>query len=193
MSLLHASYRRGGSDQVKVPVVLPLVQVRINDVGLLDVTIDQTGYDTDPSSTREDLHREDLHRVLDQITNDLACPVKVEIHEPDGSVFTDIITPTPRPTAVPESQSPSVARTYVATVPGEVAGDGFLPYEEVVVAVIVAHQRAEADGTARLRLPPALLAGRPGSVVLFGRSSGAVALSDSALSVAAARATGGVG
>lgn len=175
MSLQQAStpYRRGSSDPLRVPAVLPLVLVRINDGGLLDVTIDNIGYDTDPASTRED-----LRRVLDEITRDLASPVKVEIHEPDGSVFTDIITPSPPRPADHESQTPSVAETRVTTVPGEVAGGGFIPNEEVAIAVIVAHQTAEADGTSRLRLPPALLAGRPGSVVLFGRSSGAVVLSE---------------
>lgn len=169
-----------------VPAVLPLVQVRISDGGLLDVTIDQSSYATDPSSTRED-----LHRVLDQITRELASPVKLEIHEPDGSVFTDIITPNPRPAVHAESQTPPTGRANVSTILGEVAGDGFLPHEEVATAVVVAQQTAQADGTTRLRLPPALLAGRPGSVVLFGRTSGALAVS-SASSEAVATG-GGVG
>lgn len=176
MSLLHAStpYRRGNSDLLRVPAVLPLVQVQIDDDGLLDITIDNIGYDTDTASTRED-----LRRVLDEITRELALPVRLEIHEPDGSVFTDIITPSPRSTVHHEPQAPPVVQTSVSTSPGEVTGGGFLPHEEVAIAVIVAHQTAQSDGTARLRLPPALLASRSGTVVLFGRSSGAIALSDS--------------
>jgi hypothetical protein len=64
--------------------------------------------------------------------------------------------------------------------PGEVGGAGFLPDEPVAVAVVVAHQVAGADGTARLRLPPALLADRPGVVFLLGRTSGTVAMNAAA-------------
>ena len=45
------------------------------------------------------------------------------------------------------------------------------------MAVVVAHQVASTDGTARLRLPPALLEAHPGLVVLMGKRSGAVAVS----------------
>ena len=58
-------------------------------------------------------------------------------------------------------------------------GDGrrVLPAEDVAVAVVVAHHRADTNGVARLRLPSALLAQRPGLVVLLGQTSGTVAVS----------------
>jgi len=47
----------------------------------------------------------------------------------------------------------------------------------IAICVVVARQVADQDGTAQLRLPPALLAAHP-DVVLIGRTSGgAVALS----------------
>lgn len=173
MSLLHAPapYQRDQAAHLRVPVVLPLVVVRVNKDGLLDITVDREPYDTDGPRTRDE-----LHRLLDTISGDLASPVKVEIHELDESVFTDFITLEPERPVQPRKP----VRTRVSTSTGEVSGDGFLPDEEVAVAVVVAHQVANADGIARLRLPPALLAGRPGVVVLIGQSSGTIAVSGGA-------------
>lgn len=173
MSLLHASapYRRDQPAQMRVPVVLPLVQVTIDNNGRPDVVLDRGPYDADGVLTRND-----LRRVLDKITSELSSPVWVEVHEPDGSVFTDIVTPAPEH----ENQPQRVARSSLASAPNEVAGDGFVPDEEVAVAVVVAHQVASADGTARLRLPAALLANRPGVVVLLGRTSGTIAVTGGA-------------
>ena len=170
MSLLHAPApdRRDQAAKLRVPVVLPLVVVRVNKDGLLDIAVDREPYDTDGPLTRAD-----LHRLLNTIADNLASPLKVEIHELDEPVFTDFITPEPEPAAQP----PKPVQSSVSASTGEVSGDGFLPDEEVAVAVVVAHQVANADGIARLRLPPALLAGRPGIVVLVGQSSGTIAVS----------------
>lgn len=172
MSLLHAPapYRRDQSARLRVPVVLPLVVVRVSKDGLLDITVDREHYDTDGPLTRDE-----LRRLLTTIAADLASPLKVEIHELDEPVFTDFITLEPKPAVQP----PKPVRSSVSTSTGEVSGDGFLPDEQVDVAVVVAHQVANADGIARLRLPPALLAGRPGVVVLVGQSSGTIAVSGS--------------
>ncbi len=147
--------------------MLPLVVVRVDKDGLLDVSVDREAYDTAGPLTRDE-----LHSLLDTIADNLASPLKVEIHELDESVFTDFITLEPKRAA----QQPKPVRSSVSSSTGEVSGDGFLPDEEVAVAVVVAHQVANADGIARLRLPPALLAGRPGVVVLVGLSSGTIAI-----------------
>jgi hypothetical protein len=171
MSMLHtaAPYRRDDRASLRVPVVMPLVEVTVDEDGCLDVTLDHEPYSADGA-----LHREDLQRVLDDIAADLGTPLRAEVHEAIGTSFTDIITPsraTPRPV--------ERVRTAMSKV-GEVAGDGFLPNEDVAVAVVVAHQVASDDGTARLRLPPALLAAHPGLVVLMGRTSGTVMVSEGA-------------
>ena len=173
MSLLHAPapYRRDQVAHLRVPVVLPLVVVRVNEDGVLDITVDREPYDTDVPLTRDE-----LHRLLNTIAGNLASPLKVEIHELNEPVFTDFITLEREPAAQPAKP----VRSSVTASPGEVAGDGFLPEEEVAVAVVIAHQFASPDGIARLRLPPALLAGRPGVVVLLGRSSGTIAVSGGA-------------
>ena len=148
---------------------MPLVEVTINDAGKLDVRLDREPYSVDGA-----LQREDLSRVLSEIAIDLGTPARVEIHEPDGSTFTDIVTPSP-PTPAPVADPKNTALFSAFGI----AGEGFAPGEEVAVAVIVARQVANENGTAQLRLPPALLADRPG-VVLVGRTSGTIALGDGA-------------
>lgn len=141
-----------------VPVVLPLVEVDVDDTGMINVRLDR-----EPYRSSEALYREDLSSALDAITIDLGTPARVEIREPDGSRFTDIVTP---PQAVPESRS-----EVTPEFRPELFGGGFIPGEKIAVAVVVAHQLAAADGTAQFRLPAAMMADRPG-VVLLGRSSG---------------------
>jgi hypothetical protein len=52
---------------------------------------------------------------------------------------------------------------------------GFRPGEEVAIAYVVARRTADEDGTAALRLPPALLATRRDGLVLLGLSSRVIA------------------
>ncbi|CUR54288.1 hypothetical protein [Nocardioides sp.] len=172
MSLLHTTtpYRRDQLSPLRVPVTLPLVEVHVDTDGVLSILINREPYVTD-----RPLMRDDLRQALTRIADDLQSPVKVEIHEQGETVFTDIVIPGVQPdeAPLPNPEFPTILS------PGEVAGDGFLPDEDVAVAVVVAHQVASPDGTARLRLPTALLAGRPGIVVLLGRTSGAIAVSGS--------------
>ncbi|GAB2761702.1 hypothetical protein GCM10027020_12480 [Nocardioides salsibiostraticola] len=171
MSLLHATtpYRRDERPSLRVPVVMPLVEVTVDERGYLDVLLDK-----EPYAAPGALRREDLEKALAHIAVDLGVPVRVEVHEADGVRFTDIVT-----------LSTSSARSSVQIGPrntsiGDVSGNGFTPHEQVAVAVVVAHQVAGHDGTTRLRLPPALLEAHPGLVVLMGLTSGAVITSGGA-------------
>ena len=171
MSMLNAAapYRREDRQSVRVPVVLPLVEVDVDERGYLTLTLDHEPYSADGSLTRDD-----LKQVLDTIASDLGTAVRVEVREVDRSTFTDIVTPE-------RSKVQAIRPTRGATTSiGEVAGEGFLPNEEVAVAVVVAHQVAGTDGTTRLRLPPALLEAHPGLVVFMGKRSGTVMVSASA-------------
>ena len=170
MSMLNsaAPYRRDDRSTLRVPVVMPLVEVVVDEEGLLTVTLDREPYSADGA-----LRREDLRRTLTDITADLRTPIRVEVREADGTTFTDIITPKQR-----DTERAPAARRVLASAFG-ISGDGFTAGEEVEVCVVVARQVAADDGSTQLRLPPALLASHP-DVVLVGRISGAVALSGGA-------------
>lgn len=182
---VHKSHGAG-----RVPVVLPLLAITIGDAGTateagggrLDVTLNGEPHPV-PAGAGEG--RSALGPLIEQVTTELGCPVRIEVREVDGSVFTEIVKPPPMPTPVlVAAEPPSAAWTPVepsAVDYGrlEVGGSGFAPDEQVAVAVVVAHQTAGPDGCARLRLPAALLASRPGTVVLLGRASGFVAVSGS--------------
>jgi hypothetical protein len=156
-----------------VPIVLPYVRVEVGSHGTLAVTVDREPYDMPREWAR--LGRRALPQILDAITSHRASPVRVEVTD-GGSTFTDIVTASRRPTANPTPPPrPSVAAPYAFI--GEVIGSGFAPEEQVAVAVVVAHQAADDHGVAHLRLPPAVLATRPGLVVLLGTTSGTLALS----------------
>jgi hypothetical protein len=170
MSMINATapYRRDDRQAVRVPVVMPLVEVTVDEQGYLTVTLDRAPYSADGA-----LRRDDLQSLLDSIASDLAAPIRVEVHEADGAVFTDYVLP-----ARPEAEPVAATRKALASAFG-ISGGGFTAGEQVEVCVVVARQIADEDGTAQLRLPPALLAEHP-EVVLMGRTSGAVAVSEGA-------------
>lgn len=175
MSMLGASprYRRDETPSLRVPVVMPLVEVTIDGDGQLDVQLDR-----EPYSAESTLERADLEGVLNEITRDLGTPVRVEIEEPDGSTFTDIVTPNSEAKPAECSKHPSPGNALFSTF--GVAGGGFTPGEQVTVAVVVTQQIANDAGDAQLRLPPSLVAKQPG-VVLVGESSGTIAVSERAV------------
>lgn len=166
MSIINTvAFRRDHDPAPRVPVVIPLVEVHIDEAGALSVRLDREPYSPD-----SDLDRSDLQGVLAGIATDLGTPIRVEVREADCSTFTDIVTPE-RPRARLVELAPPVH------APGEISGGGFLPEEDIAIAVVVAHQPAAADGSARLRLPAALLEAHPGLVVLLGKQSGTVTVS----------------
>lgn len=169
MSMLNsaAPYRRDERSTIRVPVVMPLVEVIVATDGYLDVNLDR-----EPYSAEGSLQRGDLQRLVEGIASDLGTPVRVEVHEVDGSTFTDIVTPPPRPA---DSSTKKGQRQALASAFG-ISGGGFTAGETVEVCVVVAWRVADDEGNAQLRLPPAVLADHP-NVVLIGQTSGAVAVS----------------
>lgn len=169
MTSAAAPYRRDDRSNLRVPVVMPLVEVTVHQEGDLTLLLDREPYSADGA-----LRRDDLKRVLDEIAADLGTPLRVEVHEADDSTFIDIITP-PRGIPAPTPESRTLRRRSALASAFGISGEGFTAGEQVEVCIVVARQIADEDGTAHLRLPPAVLAEHP-NVVLVGRSSGAVAL-----------------
>lgn len=166
---------RNGSVE-PVPVVLPLVAIAIAEDGRMTVTVDGEAFEPGPFAPP--WRREDFARVLDQLT-DLRCsPVRVEVCEADGSMFTDIITPSRRrrtgPDPEPASEEP--ARRPAAELV-ELRGEGFVPGEDVAIAVVIAHGDAAPDGTMRGLVEARQLAGSSTrEVILLGRVSGTLTI-----------------
>lgn len=156
----------GDGEAVEVPVVLPHAVFTVHEDGTMTVTVDGTPHH--PEAFAPPWRRESFPAIIDTLTDRRRTPIRVEVREADGAVFTDIITLSRRrPTAQPEADP--------SPVPGLVVlhGEGFVPGEDVAVAVIVAHGDAAPDGTARGVLARELLAASPTrEVILLGRVSG---------------------
>lgn len=164
------------------PVVLPHVIVTVTDAGALDTTVDGQTYP--PPTADETWTRGRFGELLDAVTQDRTMPVRIDVHEVDGTVFTDIIharrhTPPEPPEATPGTRRGRRTSKQQADQV-EVSAEGFTPGEHVAVAVIVSHTHATDTGTARTLLDGAHLASArsrgAGTVVLYGRVSGTTAV-----------------
>ena len=84
---------RAQQQQGQPPVSLPLVVATVDTGGALTVTVD--GAPFAPEAFAPAWLRSDFGRIMDRITDQRRTPVRVEVHESDGTSFTDIITPSP--------------------------------------------------------------------------------------------------
>lgn len=164
----------------ETPVVLPHVVITVTEPGALDVAVDGTDF---PPPEDEAWTRSTFGTLLEAITADRTITVRIEVRETDGTVFTDIIHARRRtpPPADAEPSEPTSGRGKHTMKPrgpalAEVTADGFVPGEDVAVAVIVSHTDATGTGDARTlldldRFRPVLRDGTD-EVVLLGRVSG---------------------
>lgn len=145
---------------MRIPVVLPVVRVTVDDEGGLAVEVDGEPYDAESALTRTD-----LQRVLDTVTIERETAVRVEIRESDGTTYADIATP-------PEQQPklPGSPASVPVGMPG-ISGTGFRPGEPIAVAYVLLRDVADADGAAAVQLPPSVIAGRTAGMVLMGLES----------------------
>lgn len=148
---------------MKVPVVLSTVRFEVDAEGRLKVNVDGQPYAEDRR-----LSRADLRSVVDEISASLRTAVRVEVHEADGTTYSDIETPTENAAPVATEPEPEAATPALA-------GVGFRPGEQVALAYVVARQEADANGNAAINLPPALLTATRHGLVLLGLTSMTVA------------------
>jgi hypothetical protein len=154
-------------DKRAVPVVLPHVVMTVAEDGTMTVTVDGAPHEPEPFAPP--WRRDSFAHILDQLTEQRRCPVRVEVREADGTVFTDIITPTTRRRPEPAP----AARPALLVLHGK----GFVPGEDVAVAVVIAHGDAAPDGTMRGLLTPEQVTASPTrEVILLGRVSGALTI-----------------
>lgn len=147
-------------DASGVPVVLPTVEIRIDDADSVSVTIDREPYEV-PGTLR----RDGVRRLVQDLAN--ACgPIRVVIVEADGEAYIDIETPredasdpSPRPVEQP-------ARHRSAGL--------FQPGEDVLVAVVVDRRTPGSNGHVSLNVPAMIAQRYGGAVYLIGQASRAV-------------------
>ena len=186
--MTRRSLRRApGPEAAEVmPVVLPHAVITVTETGALDVTFD--GIDVPPPEG-EAWTRSTFGPLLDVLTRDRTITVRIEVHETDGSMFTDVIRARRRTSPDPpdtrdetetedERDRPVTSRTRRGQDLVEVTGEGFVPGEDVAAAVIVAHTDATSTGHARTLLDRgrlrSMLSDGGGEVILFGRVSGTI-------------------
>ena len=157
-----------------VPVMLPHIVMDIAPNGRMTVTVDGTPYEPEPFAPA--WRREDFARVLDKLTSQHRSPLRVEVREADGTTFTDIITPStrrrPQPEPVPEAPARRAMPELVT-----LHGEGFVPGEDVGIAIVIAHGDAAEDGTMRALLTAEQINASPThEVILLGRVSGTLTI-----------------
>lgn len=162
-----------------VPVSVPLLVLDVHDDGTLTATLD--GKPLAPPEGVPAWRRGLFGQIIDHATQDRAIPVRVTVHECDGSTFTDILPaakrPKPAPAAPVEKSEPvKTARRRRAADPVRVdGGEGFIAGEDVAIALITGHTDATHEGRVRAVLDPAVIAAtKAGEVVLVGRVSGMI-------------------
>lgn len=178
--------RATGPEPEETPVVLPHAVIIVTETGALDVTMD--GADVPPPEG-EAWTRGAFGSLLDVLTRDRTITVRIEVHESDGTVFTDVVRARRRTRPEPpdidavteaedERGTPIKSRTRRGPELVEVTGEGFVPGEDVAAAVIVSHTDATHTGHARALLDRgrlrSLLPDGGGEVMLFGRISGTI-------------------
>lgn len=156
-------HRAAGQGPKDTPVLLPHVIITVTETGVLDVTVD--GTDFPPPSQGQAWTRDTFGTLLDAITADRTITVRIEVREADGSVFTDIVRGRRRPPPEPPETEPEDPRGKHAKDKGtqrpvlaEITADGFVPGEDVAIAVIVSHTDATGTGSARTLLDTSQLA-----------------------------------
>lgn len=188
MSITLSRRRRARSESAEqegsanVPPVLPVVTMTVQADATLRVVVD--GEPFGPPTFAPPWQRHSFAQIISEVVEQRDSPVRVVVHELDGTVYTDIVTAPLHPVSL--DQSPS-AGPRASVEDGDSArdamepshpralqnGEGFVPGEEVAVAVIVRHAAASGDGAARAQIEPGLLDLSPThEVILLGRVSG---------------------
>jgi len=158
-----------------------VVEFVIDADGAMTVTVDSVPHLPEPFAPG--WRRESFPTILDALAARYRTPLRVQVREADGSMFTDIITP-PRERPTPKPWEPPAPEKVALPVPAarpvlhQVEGAGFVPGEDVAIAIIHVHSDASPDGTARALLTAEQVAvAATGEVILLGRISGTLTIS----------------
>ncbi|WP_336652167.1 MULTISPECIES: hypothetical protein [unclassified Leucobacter] len=169
------------------PTAVVMVRIVVAEDGTLSVTVDGAPYL--PPEFSPPWRRSAYPHIVDAISQHTGQTLHVDVIEIDGRVITDYRTPPkPRPVSLDPVAAPVVAAAQpsapqpaapVEAVPrfAQLAGSGFVPGEDVAVAVIISHTETAPNGIARALIDSRYLAACPtGEAILVGRISGTLVL-----------------
>lgn len=154
-----------------VPAVLPQILLEVVSDTSLVVTVNGDKLAATPITRRE------IAATVTELVARFAAPTRVEVRELDGSIRADILTP-PAPQPRSPFAPPETAGAPVS-VPSllEFTAEGFVPGEDVAVAIVLRHSSADHTGNARALIDrgekPTLSSGE---VILLGRISGTTSI-----------------
>ncbi|MGO1261450.1 MAG: hypothetical protein ACTMHX_07315 [Bifidobacterium mongoliense] len=154
------------------PVTIPTVVLAVHPNGTVTVTMDGNVL---PPPAHTTWRRSSLPEIIEQASLQRTVPVWVEVHESDGTSFTDLFPAQPQPVRHEEPPTSKPRHTAPSPTLAEVRADGFIPGEDIAIAPITGHTDAAKDGTARALLDPAEYP-NVREVVLVGRVSGTLAV-----------------
>ncbi|MFK5159680.1 hypothetical protein [Propionibacterium freudenreichii] len=163
------------ADSAQTPIVLPLAVITVDTYGALTVTLDGAEYP--PPSPTVPWSKARFADLLDTLTLDRTQTIRVEVHESDGSTFTDIIHAAPTPRTHPYEETagaPRRARHRHTPDMIEITGAGFTPGEDVTIALAHTTTEATAAGTARVTLDLGEMPAEGADVILIGSTSARV-------------------
>lgn len=156
-----------------VPATIPTVVLTVQPGGTVIVTIDGAVL---PPPANTVWRRSSLPEIIDQATEHRTVAVWIEINETAGSSFTDLIPALGIPTPAPSDPAPSRGpRRAKQPKLHEVRAEGFVPGEDVAIALVTGYTDATGDGLARTLIDTTE---HPdvSEVVLVGRISGTMAI-----------------
>ena len=152
------------SAPMPLPAVLPQIVLEAVAPNTLVVTVNGDKLAATP------IRRSEIAQVLTDLVTRLGAPTRVEVREMDGSIHADILTP-------PAPASPFAPPINLPATPNppslvQFTAEGFVPGEDVALALILRHSSAGPDGTARALLDRDEQPTLAGEVILLGRISG---------------------
>lgn len=169
------SNRSGRDTPSEQPVNLPIARVRVDERGAMQVTLDNQEFP--PPCLASTWNRSRFGELLDALSEHRTRTVRVEVREYDGAVFTDIVHATRSERIADGAPPPSSsrrARHRTSHQLIELRGSGFVPGEDVTVALTLSNTEGSADGTARAVIDLSQISDQNAEILLIGRVSGVI-------------------
>ena len=159
--------------QAAVPATIPTVVLTVQPGDTVIVTMDGAVL---PPPANTVWRRSSLPEIIDQATEHRTVAVWIEINETAGSSFTDLIPALGIPTPAPSDPAPSRGpRRAKQPKLHEVRAEGFVPGEDVAIALVTGYTDATGDGLARTLIDTTEHP-NVSEIVLVGRISGTMAI-----------------